>query len=144
MKGSTVTKLPKKRGIPVASVTDHALLRWLERVEGIDLAPIHAEMLRRGLYHQYDRIVIQFIEDNSEFDFDAIRRKIMQLVSIPALAGLTAVRYGDVVLRLVEGAVVSITPYHSSLPDTSRRKRAHDLRRPRKVAKKTRWKGDDE
>ncbi len=36
------------RGSPVAMVSDHALLRYLERVKGVDIDALRAEMLGEG------------------------------------------------------------------------------------------------
>jgi hypothetical protein len=137
----------RQAGLPVAKVTDHAVVRWLERVKGIDLDPIRRAMRKQGLGDKHDRWVIQFIEKNSDFDFGIIRSEIQQIIAIPALSGASSVRYGDVVIRLIDGIAVSVVPLRSSdLPDTSRRKRSHDLRRPRKLTKTKRdeWREDDE
>lgn len=36
------------RGSPVAMVSDHALLRYLERVKGVDIDALRAEILGEG------------------------------------------------------------------------------------------------
>jgi hypothetical protein len=56
---------------PVVTVTDHAVLRYLERVLLMDV-----ETLRRRIGREIDRRMIEGLPDPSGVEFDGIRFRI--------------------------------------------------------------------
>ena len=61
-------------------VTDHLLLRWLERVEGYDFQAVRAAMERTEFDPVNDRETLDFIETYFGFDVEALRRELTDAV----------------------------------------------------------------
>lgn len=91
------------------TVTDHALVRWLERVEGMDLTMAREGRQRcpgawngdRGLVRVLDRLI----------DIEAVRARILTPTAIAAWkAGATSVRVSNAKLVFCGSVVVSVLP----------------------------------
>ena len=54
-----------KRPPPLPSVTDHAVLRYLERAKGVDVHAVRrhiADLVRRGVEKQGDAVVVEGVK----------------------------------------------------------------------------------
>lgn len=66
------------RGMPVA-ISAHAILRWLERVEGVDLGPVRRlSAALSGARRASDRSVLRMIERGFGISLDPIRLRIRE------------------------------------------------------------------
>lgn len=98
-------------------VTAHAVLRHLERVQGVDIAMIKAAMDRVGITIKTDPAVLAFIERYTNIDVSVSVRSIIDTKARCAAAyGAKAIIAHGFRYVLSEGAVVSVVPSKSLRP----------------------------
>lgn len=105
-------------------ITDHCLLRWLERVEGHDIPTYRRAADRSGYNGESDGDVVDFLQHYTDVPVSAIRRELMDVVSPALLMRATTLKYKGVTIKLRSGG--AITCY----PRRARRSRSYDGRRP--------------
>ncbi len=80
-------------------ITLHALIRWLERIEGIDLTKAKKEMRELGYIDFSDAGVLRYLEEWWRIDIQAIRDKILSNEVRAGMAlGATRISFGGVML----------------------------------------------
>jgi hypothetical protein len=89
-------------------ITDHILLRWLERAEGFDMEPIRAAMDRMGLEARYDGEVLDFIRAHIGVDIDAIRTELLGLCYPAIRMKAAGVRHKGFFVKLHNGVAVTV------------------------------------
>jgi hypothetical protein len=89
-------------------ITDHILLRWLERAEGFDMAPIRAAMDRMGLEARYDGEILDFIRAHIGVDIDAIRTELLRLCYPAIRMKAAGVRHKGFFIKLHDGVAVTV------------------------------------
>lgn len=89
-------------------LTDHCILRWIERVEGIDLAPIRAAMDRMGIEARYDGEILEFIRGHIGFDIDAIRTELIRLCYPAIRMKANGVKYRGFFIKLHDGVAITV------------------------------------
>ncbi len=94
-------------------VTAHAVLRWLERIEGMDLTEPKAEMRRLGLDANAPREVLNHLRRTRGIVADDVIDKILTPLVVNAIrAGVVTVRVGTAALLIRNQAVVSVLSSH--------------------------------
>ena len=91
-------------------ISDHLVLRWLERAEGLNTDVMRSAAERMGCEIRYDRDLLDFIETYTPYDVSEIRKDLMEHVG-PALAmGAKGVRYKGyfIPIRNKEAAVTAL------------------------------------
>ena len=92
-------------------LSDHLLLRWLERVEGHNLDVFRAAMERVGLDAESERELVHFIEVYTCIDLDAIREEMLPVVTKALARRADGIRYRGFYIPLRKGRVaISIMP----------------------------------
>lgn len=77
------------------------LIRWIERVEGVDLGKVRREMESVGKEDFSDPAVITYLEQWHKMDMEAIRNKILSKEVRAGLAlGAKKIRFGGVTIVL--------------------------------------------
>lgn len=90
-------------------VTSHALVRWLERAEGRDLAPMRRAFERARWHEPNDAELVAFLADYTGERIDTIRGRILTANVRRAIAlGANRVRRGRVWIVIEGGCVVTI------------------------------------
>ncbi len=90
-------------------ITAHAVIRWLERAEGVDLRPIRRAARREGCAPGDDGALVRFIETATDIDLAPARRALGSAeVRLAIRIKATAIRVGPVVAVLKAGAVVTV------------------------------------
>jgi hypothetical protein len=90
-------------------VTSHAIRRWMERVEGRDLAPMIAAARRMGINADIDGALLDFMTEYAGFDREAVRAAIL----MPAVRRAMDLRASAVVVGRVrfvirDGCIASV------------------------------------
>lgn len=89
-------------------VSVHALVRWVERVEGIDTAPARRQLKIRDGDHEDSRL-LDYLALSDVIDVDAIRRKISGDDLREAIRlGRSSFKRGEVTFLLRRGAVTTV------------------------------------
>lgn len=92
-------------------LSDHFLLRFLERVKGYDLAVFRAAMERvGGMDVSKERDLVDFIETYSAIDLDAVRAEVMPMISDAIARGARRIKYGGFFIPLRGGCAITIMP----------------------------------
>ena len=96
--------------MPAHAVTNHALLRYLERGCGLDVAQVRRDMRAADKdASMADSAVLVFIERERKIDMAKLRERMMTpLVAAAIHAGARSVRYGELWLVLQGGSVVTV------------------------------------
>ena len=96
-------------------VTDHALVRWLEQVEGMDLTMAREARQRCPGAWNGDRGLVRVLE--RMIDVEAVRARMLSPTVIAAWkAGATSVRVRNAKLVLTSTTVVTVLPKISLRP----------------------------
>lgn len=89
-------------------ISDHAVVRWLERHDGLDLAPIRARLRANG-QHPTDAAVLVMLKHARQIDADRVRRRMATpALEVAVRCGATAVRVDGVRVVIVDGRVVTV------------------------------------
>lgn len=93
--------------------TDHAMVRYMERVEGYDFTEIREEIEEAGL-EVSDYMILNILSQKYGLTRGHIAYKVMRKPVILAVrAGAKQYRKGDHVWVIGDGKVVTIEPRHS-------------------------------
>lgn len=107
-------------------ISAHAVLRWLERVDGVDLGPVRRALAARGVGELGDAQMLGFLAAAGVVDLAAVRGRILTPKVMQAIGcGVKAVEVGVARLVIRDGVVVTVTPRH---------REAHHARRGPKAA----------
>ncbi len=110
-------------------VTDHVIVRWLERVEGYDFDDIR-KSLGNGKKNVTDKQILRHLADNfGLFRGHVIYRIATKQVKAAIKLGATKVNRGDWTLVINQGVVVTLVPRGNAIVKAHRAK----LRRQRAV-----------
>lgn len=87
-------------------ITDHAVVRFLERHDGLDLGAVR---LACGGALAADMVILDHLAAHAGLDVGAVRRRILTPTVRTALAmGAAGVRMGHVRLVITDGRVVTV------------------------------------
>jgi hypothetical protein len=91
-----------------AYITDHAVVRWLERHDGIDLAGIRAALRAEGQFAS-DGAVLARLKRDRGISADSVRsRMATPTLDIAVRSGASGVRTQGVRMVIVGGHVVTV------------------------------------
>jgi hypothetical protein len=89
-------------------ITDHALVRWAERVEGIDTTEMRKVAAVLGRRPAADRLLIRLMEEDGHNMF-AMRGRMLHPKVLAAIdCGALGVNLGCVYLPIRDGSVVTV------------------------------------
>jgi hypothetical protein len=90
-------------------ISDHALLRYLERACKINMNTIRMRAVRMGCYADSDSFLLAFLKSQMGIDVDGVRRRLAASPEIQkAIAsGASAVRLKGITFRIRNGTVVT-------------------------------------
>lgn len=90
-------------------VTAHAVLRWIERVEGFDLAPWRAAAQRAGVDPHDEGRFLGFLDQHAAIEIGEVSARILSpVVRIAIRSGATSVRSGRWRLIINSRRVVTV------------------------------------
>jgi hypothetical protein len=99
-------------------ISSHFLIRWLERIDGMDLAVFRRAAERMGVKIETDHDLVGFMETYSSVDIDRIRDDVGPLVAKAMRSGATTIRYrgNRIPLRIFgrTGAAATVLPRRTS------------------------------
>ena len=139
---------PFSEGRTTLIVTDHCILRWLERKYGFDLDAVMASMPRAS-----NKDVLRALHASHGFDIDAARAEVASRVSPRASAMLMAggdmgtvrIRHEGMVYVAANGRMLTCYPERrraGKARDSSNKKSKHSMRSAgRKIRKMDRRRG---
>jgi hypothetical protein len=92
-------------------VSTHAVLRYIERGMGVDLASIRREMRAAGAQVFDDKALLAFIEVRDGISEDKIREQLTAPIVIAAInAGASRVTLSDCRLVIQDKRIVTVLP----------------------------------
>ena len=91
-------------------ITAHFLIRWLQRVEHIDIDMLRSAMQRDGLNHEDDGELVYFIGTNIGLDIDRLRQEMLQVVYPAICARAKSVLYKGYRIVISDGSAVTVIP----------------------------------
>ena len=86
-------------------ISAHLLVRWLERVEGLDMALYRRAAVRMRWAAANDRDLIEFMEAYSAVDFERIRAQLDILLARAVAIGADCIRHNGIRLPIGSGRV---------------------------------------
>ncbi len=89
-------------------ITNHFMVRWLERAEGFDMAMIRAAMERDGLDARNDGEILWFVNAHLGFDLEGLRHELTELVAPALRLRARCVKHKGFEIRLGDGAAVTV------------------------------------
>ncbi len=90
------------------TVSDHAIIRWLERVEGCDLDWVREDLRKSGRFADSDTQVLTYLRDKVGLDIADIEARILTpVVRAGIAAGSRTIRVGNVCLEIADGCMVT-------------------------------------
>ena len=89
-------------------ITNHCMVRWLERVEGYDLKPYKQAMRDQGLDPSFDKSVVRYLDEHARFPIDAIREELNAVVRKAVAIKSTTVNYRGARIRLIDGIAATV------------------------------------
>lgn len=93
---------------PIDHVGAHALVRWIERVEGVDLAAVRKSLGLRDR-NADDRALLDHLEVTGAVDLEATRQKILGDDLRTAIAlGMPTFKRGEVTFVLKKSRLITI------------------------------------
>lgn len=109
------------------AVSDHAVVRWLERVEGIDLRPYRALAAARGRAHWGDAGVLEHLA--GRLAPGEVRQRILasELLRTALRTGAASVRMGAVRAMIQDGVVATFKPARRAKVEKHGRRRPGGL-----------------
>lgn len=117
-------------------ITAHALVRYLERVRSLDLAPYRAAMPAVGLDPDDDGALLHFLEVYTPLDLASARRDLLSAPVRQALGcGAQAAVVGGFRYVIINGQIVTVMPR----PDKPARIDRRDARRSRGAWRREVW-----
>lgn len=110
-------------------VSDHAVIRWLERIEGRNIDKVYEEaLIVTGAYPETEEDLLRYMQNYHRLDIRAVRRRIatpevLQLIDMGA--NDIPIKNRRFRLRVRDGKITTISPL---VTDVVRRKRVevHD------------------
>lgn len=91
-------------------VTDHIVVRWLQRAEGLDIKMVRAAMERDGLRPDHDGEVLHFIETNLGVDVAGIRSTLQALCYPAVKMGAKGIKHKGYFIKIHDGVAVTVVP----------------------------------
>lgn len=93
-------------------MTDHAILRWLERVEGVDLDPIVGMYVEQRGETPVEWQLLDFVEQITGLTRDDIERSVLTpAMRVAARCGASRFRCGNRHAMIVrDGRVITVAP----------------------------------
>jgi hypothetical protein len=89
-------------------VTDHLLVRWLERAEGMDMRMVRDAMARDGIIGGNDSDLVHFVGCHLGVDIEGIRRELMAVIAPAVAVGARRVKYKGFSISLSETNGVTV------------------------------------
>jgi|GEM_PF-3872267 len=90
-------------------ITDHALMRWFERIDGYDLGPIREAYIRKHGGEPYDGQLLAFGQVYCGLPVNATRARILSpCVRLAVRAGCARIKVGPAVLEVRDGAITTV------------------------------------
>lgn len=119
--------------ILLSPVSAHAAVRWLERVEGMDLASILQEMRESGRDANCESEIMRHLWRTRRVSSRNVCRRILTPMVLAAVAaGARKIMVGDAVLVLTNGIIVTVTT------PVMRRNDGNKIGKPERWARKRR------
>ncbi len=97
-------------------ITGHLLIRWLERVDGMDISVFRAAAERAGITEPNDDKLVEFMEVYTSIDFDRIRAQLEPMVAKALASGSFGIKFNGLFIplhRAGRNAAVSVMPCRS-------------------------------
>lgn len=90
-------------------ISNHALLRYLERVSRLDMKTIKKRAAKMGYVVDRDVYMLAFMRDHMGIDVDGVRNRLSNSKEIQRALSMKAqaVRWNGIVFRLRDGIVVT-------------------------------------
>lgn len=91
---------------PTVVVSDHALVRYLERVKGVDVEGARARLCPGAT----NRILIAHLQQSAGIDIAAARAEIVAITGVPAALGATVVARDGYPYLISDYTVTTVLP----------------------------------